>query len=38
MTVSPTRLLLMVATRKGAWLYHGDPQRQTWRRAMRASS
>ncbi|MBQ0930694.1 glycosyl hydrolase [Ideonella alba] len=31
MTVSPTRLLLMVATRKGAWLYHGDPQRQTWR-------
>ena len=25
------RLLLTVATRKGAWLYHGDAARQTWR-------
>ena len=23
--------LLMVATRKGAWLYHGDRERRTWR-------
>ena len=30
MNVSPTRLLLMVATRKGAWLFHGDPKRDTW--------
>lgn len=28
--MSPRRLLLMVATRKGAWLYHGDADRQTW--------
>jgi hypothetical protein len=27
----PTGLLLIVATRKGAWLYHGDAARQTWR-------
>ncbi|MHB8667291.1 MAG: WD40/YVTN/BNR-like repeat-containing protein [Burkholderiales bacterium] len=25
------RVLLMVATRKGAWLYHGDATRKTWR-------
>ncbi|MGE5386236.1 MAG: WD40/YVTN/BNR-like repeat-containing protein, partial [Betaproteobacteria bacterium] len=25
-----SRVLLMVATRKGAWLYHGDPARETW--------
>ena len=24
-------MLLMVATRKGAWLYHGDASRQQWR-------
>jgi photosystem II stability/assembly factor-like uncharacterized protein len=23
--------LVLVATRKGAWLYHGDPARRTWR-------
>jgi hypothetical protein len=25
------RVLVMVATRKGAWLYHGDAARETWR-------
>ena len=25
------RVLIMVATRKGAWLYHGDAARKTWR-------
>jgi photosystem II stability/assembly factor-like uncharacterized protein len=25
------RVLVMVATRKGAWLYHGDAARTTWR-------
>ncbi len=25
------RVLLLVATRKGAWLYHGDATRKTWR-------
>ena len=25
------RLLVLVATRKGAWLYHGDSARKTWR-------
>ena len=25
------RVLLLVATRKGAWLYHGDAARRTWR-------
>ena len=25
------RLLILVATRKGAWLYHGDARRKTWR-------
>src|SRR5450755_4664644 len=24
-------VLLLVATRKGAWLYHGDAARKTWR-------
>jgi hypothetical protein len=27
----PRRVLLMVATRKGAWLYHGDAARKAWR-------
>ncbi len=26
-----TRVLVLVATRKGAWLYHGDAARRTWR-------
>jgi len=25
------RLIVLVATRKGAWLYHGDAARKTWR-------
>jgi len=25
------RLIVLVATRKGAWLYHGDGKRKTWR-------
>ena len=25
------RVVVLVATRKGAWLFHGDPQRKTWR-------
>ena len=25
------RIVVMVATRKGAWLYHGDSARRTWR-------
>ena len=25
------RVLVMVATRKGAWLFHGDPERRSWR-------
>ncbi|HEX9243636.1 MAG TPA: hypothetical protein VF875_14425 [Anaeromyxobacter sp.] len=29
--VAPVRLVLLVATRKGAWLFHGDGLRQTWR-------
>ncbi|HRD93231.1 MAG TPA: glycosyl hydrolase [Accumulibacter sp.] len=24
-------LVLLVATRKGAWIYHGDPARESWR-------
>jgi hypothetical protein len=28
---SPKRLVLLVATRKGAWLFHGDARRKTWR-------
>jgi len=27
----PRRVLIMVATRKGAWLYHTDATRKTWR-------
>ncbi|HYN79584.1 MAG TPA: glycosyl hydrolase [Lamprocystis sp. (in: g-proteobacteria)] len=27
----PRGLLVLVATRKGAWLYHGDRRRKTWR-------
>ncbi len=27
----PSRTLVLVATRKGAWLYHGDGARKTWR-------
>jgi photosystem II stability/assembly factor-like uncharacterized protein len=27
----PRRVLVMVATRKGAWLYHADATRKTWR-------
>ena len=26
-----SRVLVMVGTRKGAWLYHGDQARRTWR-------
>jgi photosystem II stability/assembly factor-like uncharacterized protein len=29
--VSPTRTVLLVATRKGAWLFHTDAKRKTWR-------
>ena len=27
----PRGVVVLVATRKGAWLYHGDPGRKTWR-------
>jgi photosystem II stability/assembly factor-like uncharacterized protein len=27
----PRRIVLLVATRKGAWLFHGDARRRTWR-------
>src|SRR6266545_2632359 len=27
----PTRVMLLVATRKGAFLFHGDPARRQWR-------
>jgi photosystem II stability/assembly factor-like uncharacterized protein len=27
---SPRRLVLLVATRKGAWIFHGDARRKTW--------
>ena len=27
---APTRLVLLVATRKGAWIFHGDSRRKTW--------
>ncbi len=30
-TAAARRVLVMVATRKGAWLYHGDAARKTWR-------
>ena len=26
-----SRVLIMVATRKGAWLFHGDAARRSWR-------
>ena len=29
--VGPRRAVLLVATRKGAWLLHGDASRRTWR-------
>lgn len=25
------RLIILVATRKGAWIYHGDAERRSWR-------
>jgi hypothetical protein len=28
---APRKLLLLVATRKGAWLLHGDARRRTWK-------
>jgi hypothetical protein len=28
---SPRRMVLLIATRKGAWLYHGDAGRRAWR-------
>lgn len=28
---SPKKTLLLVATRKGAWIFHGDAARKTWR-------
>src|SRR5262245_13174053 len=27
----PKHTVVLVATRKGAWLYHGDTERETWR-------
>src|ERR1700748_3327195 len=27
----PKKQLVLVATRKGAWIYHGDADRKTWR-------
>ena len=27
---SSTRLVILVATRKGAWLFHGDARRKAW--------
>ena len=27
----PKKQLVLVATRKGAWIYHGDAARKTWR-------
>ena len=29
--IGPGRVVLLVATRKGAWLYHADAARRTWR-------
>ena len=31
-------MVLLIATRKGAWLYHGDARRESWRRCERRSS
>jgi photosystem II stability/assembly factor-like uncharacterized protein len=28
---APTRIVVMVATRKGAWLFHSDSRRKTWK-------
>ena len=28
---APRAVIVLVATRKGAWLYHGDPGRKSWR-------
>ncbi len=28
---SPTRLVILVATRKGAWFFHGDARRKAWK-------
>ena len=30
-TTAPRRVVVLVATRKGAWLFHGDAQRKVWR-------
>ncbi len=30
-TIGSSRLVLLVATRKGAWLFHGDGARRSWR-------
>ncbi|WP_300339678.1 glycosyl hydrolase [Accumulibacter sp.] len=30
-TADSRHLVLLVATRKGAWIYHGDPARESWR-------
>jgi photosystem II stability/assembly factor-like uncharacterized protein len=30
-SASPGRLVVLVATRKGAWLFHGDARRKAWR-------
>ena len=30
-TADARAVVLLVATRKGAWLYHGDAARRTWR-------
>ncbi len=30
-SVAPSGAVLLVATRKGAWLYHGDARRRKWR-------
>src|SRR6187399_274451 len=30
-TVRAKRSVVLVATRKGAWIYHGDAARKTWR-------
>ena len=30
-TAKPAHVVALVATRKGAWLFHGDAQRKTWR-------
>ena len=28
---APARIVVLVATRKGAWIFHGDAKRKTWR-------